>query len=935
MGNKNRWRLAGLIAAGALTAFLSGCGGGDSGATGATGQPGAQGPTGPAGPAGPAGSSSGNLNLTFLTAEEWEAAKLTATVTSVAVASPPVVEFTVADDKGRAVEGLELFTTKTSGATIATYPNVLFAMAKLMPRTDAQPATWVSYMVTNVNTTTGALSATRPTTDNQGKLEPVSGKPGTYKYTFFRDVPGTKAVVDGFSYSGNNRKDDLGDLTWQPTLPHRLTIQIGGAARGTGTNTANGVQVAAAVNMANPVNVTHDFIPATGRVLTAAELSREDVSIDNCNACHQKLAFHGGSARVEVRYCVVCHTNQRAFGRAKATSAATATAISFPALTETKTVDSITGITSYSYSPDTYVADNEVAGNFTTLIHKIHQGHTLVKQNYHYAGLAFNNKGFSKLGEGQKMCTTCHSGTDATTADNHRQIPSRQSCGACHDGIKWDTGTGSTLGDKMKVVFSTDTLPTTGHRGGPAQDDSTCKSCHTSDGIRIVHRTENITKHNPTIADGLASFRYEIKSATVNASTNNLTIEFGIWQKVAPSTAETLVSFVGPAASVSNPLPGFTGGPGFLLPYAASQDGITTPADYNNIGPGRTSAQPRSVSVAQLLSTNNAANGNLVPSTTNPGYYTATILGSGAWAFPAGAKMRAVALQGYFNQITAPASPSAANGRHAISVVKAVTGDAVRRTIVDPAKCSNCHEWFEGHGGNRVYETQVCTACHVPGLASSGRGIPDAALNTFKFSLAEEKLLKDWAFDKTLPNAALKLPAVTNNLKDMIHGLHAGRDRVIPFQIARDATSRGVINLVDLRRMDFPGKLNNCEGCHVTATGTTTTYNTVPAGALASTYESVDASYAAASLAGTATPAHAKASLAQPNLTDVVTTPWTSSCLSCHDRQAAKAHMAINGGQINVARSAALPAGRALEDVESCAVCHGPGRDKDAAKVHK
>ncbi len=90
------------------------------------------------------------------------------------------------------------------------------------------------------------------------------------------------------------------------------------------------------------------------------------------------------------------------------------------------------------------------------MIHKIHQGHTLVKQNYHYAGLAFNNKGFSKLGEGQKMCTTCHSGADATTANNFNQIPSRKSCGACHDGIKWETGSGSTLGDKMTVVYATD-----------------------------------------------------------------------------------------------------------------------------------------------------------------------------------------------------------------------------------------------------------------------------------------------------------------------------------------------------------------------------------------------------------------------------------------------------------------------------------------------
>ena len=180
----------------------------------------------------------------------------------------------------------------------------------------------------------------------------------------------------------------------------------------------------------------------------------------------------------------------------------------------------------------------------------------------------------------------------------------------------------------------------------------------------------------------------------------------------------------------------------------------------------------------------------------------------------------------------------------------------------DAQKCAGCHEWFEGHGGNRVYETQVCVACHVPGLATSGRGIPDTLLNTWSFNIAETRILTDWKFDKTLVNAALKFPVTTNNFKDMIHGIHAGRDRVTPFQDARDRSGSGVIQLLDFRRMDFPGKLNNCETCHVTATGSTATYNTIPTGSLVSTYESIDDAYAAAIAGGTAAPADAKRSLA-------------------------------------------------------------------------
>jgi hypothetical protein len=367
------------------------------------------------------------------------------------------------------------------------------------------------------------------------------------------------------------------------------------------------------------------------------------------------------------------------------------------------------------------------------------------------------------------------------------------------------------------------------------------------------------------------------------------------------------------------------------------------------------------VSIAALLSTNNAATIGSLAGPDASGFYTATILGNSATgtacggsatpvkcAFPTGAKLRTVALQGYFTQLNAPLDPAnpgttGSVARHAISVLKTVNGDTARRTIVAADKCASCHEWFEGHGGNRVYETQVCVMCHNPNLATSGRGISDATLTAYNantapntptastgaFTLDDRKILGEWAFSFSGTNQALKFPVTSNNFKDMIHGIHAGRERVTPFQDARDR-SPGAITLLDFRRMDFPGRLNNCETCHVTATSDQKTYDFVPAGALASTYESIDAAYLA-----TPTTATAKTALNTVNATDNVVTPFAASCMSCHDRQSAKAHIAINGGQLNIARSVALPAGRPLEDVESCVVCHGPGRDFDTSKVHK
>jgi OmcA/MtrC family decaheme c-type cytochrome len=963
----------GIVAA-CLSALLALAGCGGSGDAGPAGAAGAAGPAGPSGPAGPAGT--GSVNLAALTPEQWEAAEFKSSVNSVKISSPPEVEFTVTDKVGNPVVGFDALESKVNGDKLAQYRNLSFAIAKLEPRTDAKPSSWVSYMVTSVNTTTEAVTLGRPGTDNTGKLAAVAGKPGTYTYTFYRDITGIKAQVDGITPPAGSDKSDLGDLTYAPSLPHRLTIQLSGAAPGTGTNTPNGVATSPAVNLANPINVTYDFKPGAagvaGTPIPLSELTREDVNIDTCNVCHGKLAIHGElPSRVEVRYCVVCHTNQRAYGRARATS----TAGKFPALAESKTVNAVTGITSYSYSPSTYVADGEVSGNFNTMIHKIHNGRELVKENYNYANLVFDNKGFSKLGGGQRMCTTCHDSKVAQTANNYKLLPSRTACGACHDGITWANGGGSTLADKAAVVYAADALATSGHGGRDQADDSKCALCHTATNVPIDHRMENLTPNNKYILPGLATFEYQIASVAQDATSKDVTIRFRILKRVADSKGNVdgqpgeAVTLAAPSAN-GNPLTGFTSNVAFQLAYAKAQDGIASPSDFNNQGIKQ--GQPISVTLAALLNTSTSTTGANISTVGSlsardaDGYYIATLRGNGSpvcggattqvkCVFPDEAKMRTVALQGYFTQLNAPITPKGATGsvaRHAISVVKTVNGDTPRRTVVDNKKCGNCHEWLELHGGSRVLETQVCVMCHNPNLATSGRGIADAATGTypgiaaFNFDIATTRILTDWnkdldlKFDKTLPNAALKFPVTSNNFKDMIHGIHAGRERVTPFRDARDRTSTssaggGVIQLLDFRRLDFPGKLNNCETCHVTATSDQKTYDFVPAGALASTYESIDAAYAAGIAGGTATTAQAKTALNTKNDQDIVTTPFAASCVSCHDRQSAKAHIAINGGQLNEARSKALPAGRPLEDVESCVVCHGPGRDFDTSKVHK
>ena len=359
-----------------------------------------------------------------------------------------------------------------------------------------------------------------------------------------------------------------------------------------------------------------------------------------------------------------------------------------------------------------------------------------------------------------------------------------------------------------------------------------------------------------------------------------------------------------------------------VTPRVPATDNAGTLVDYNNLGSGASNFQPISVSIAALLDPANAATMGTLSGPDANGYYTATIVGKKI--FPAGARLRSVGLQGYFSQVTAPGTPKAPIARHAISVVKAVAGDDVRRQVVDSAKCASCHEWFEAHGGNRVYQTQVCVHCHVPGLTSSGRGISDTVLQAYLTAglllPADAAALKTMGI--TIPNPipagskfALTFPQVNLSFKNMVHGIHAGNTRADPIEIVRDRTPAS-ITILNGSEVGYPGILRNCEACHG--------YNTCSS-PIANAFASRDT----ADNGAVVDPESAKASLVTANATDKLTTAFTGACVSCHDAAAAQSHMTKQGGQIKVSRSDLTPA------AESCVVCHGAGKQFDPVKVHK
>ncbi len=461
--------------------------------------------------------------------------------------------------------------------------------------------------------------------------------------------------------------------------------------------------------------------------------------------------------------------------------------------------------------------------------------------------------------QGLNNCNKCHSAAASAQGDNWNKVPTIDACKGCHEGAAY-----------------------TAHIDG--MTDAQCATCHGPNANRSaakMHVSENNTPNATGVITGASNFIYEVKSAVVNGD-GTTDVTFKILRD-------------GVAMDLTTQPADLTGGPSFLLPYALPQDGIAEPADYNNLG--RSAAQPRSVSLANLRS---GSAGSIVAGT--DGYYVAKI--NVANSFPAGATLRAVGLQGYYTQ-TGLAGGNL--GRHTVASYAAVTGDEVRREVVDSAKCANCHEWFEGHGGNRVYEVGVCVMCHVPNLSTSGRGA-----NVANVTQATKDALNAAGYDADDP---LTYPEYTNNTKEMIHAIHAAHVKTVPFHEVRDRGTSGVF-FYDFSHITYPTAANNCLMCHKPGN-----FAGVPDRALATVFMTSNGIDDRTNILA------ARASV--PNAKDIVQTPYAAACAACHDTPLAAAHMAQNGAFVDVTRHA-IPG----TYFETCSLCHGAGRSADVNVAH-
>jgi OmcA/MtrC family decaheme c-type cytochrome len=527
-------------------------------------------------------------------------------------------------------------------------------------------------------------------------------------------------------------------------------------------------------------------------------------------------------------------------------------------------------------------------GDMAYMIHRIHNGGTFATLD---GGADFSELTYPQDTEN---CRKCHEGTAEPTpqGDNWQTKVYREACAGCHPSLE-----------------------TNSHPVVPSPTNVVCLQCHGPGSGRTpaeAHATTNSTPHNPELLPGenggvdQRSIAYELIDAAVNPVNGDITVNFRILSDGTPLDLTNL------------PADLLAGGrwPGFLLAWALPQDGLTTPMDYNNLG--RERGQPLSVALDTLVS---GENGSL----SFAGGINTAVITEPTLLFPVGATLRAIGLQGYFRQdITNDGAYDVS--LHTPSAVVAVTGDAARREVVDSAKCGSCHEWFEGHGGNRTYEIAICTLCHVPNLSSSGRTIAAPGGVGADIDDAVTAGTLDASADG---DDALTWPEDAQNLKDLVHGIHSSGFRTRDFQHVRGGGHSGYY---DWAEVTFPrgASTSNCLLCHKDGSFELP----LPGGLLPTTVRTtgvsngLDATIEDVAIAGEDL----------PNSTDWINTPTASACFYCHTTTDAQAHMTLNGGLLS---DPSLPLGILFRNrgeiglaFESCAVCHGPDKPWALRTVH-
>ena len=503
------------------------------------------------------------------------------------------------------------------------------------------------------------------------------------------------------------------------------------------------------------------------------------------------------------------------------------------------------------------------------MIHKIHSGETLpsVEAGGAYGIFGFGNTfaDFSDVvyPQDKRNCETCHEESDEDTpqASNWRKTVNVTVCSSCHDNINFTTGE---------------------NHGGVAATEEQCSSCHGPDSVIDSGKLRPQVAHLIPEVEAAKQFKFEvvrIEAIKADGSPGATACAASVKAcKVLPGEFPLLT------VKVSNPDTG--------VPYKITDAPFTNVIPCTPVPPATTcnatAARLRGRVAYTTINFTNPGSGSTPAQPIAIDYLATAAAPAGAPALAGGpARLNA---DGSYSKAGAKALPAGLiggsgeaflEGRTIVNVGEAATPEyaevgvtssagvpfpitdataMARRAIVDVQKCNDCHQRLSFHGDNRNNNTELCATCHNPENAS---GATLAAGRPFDFKL-------------------------------MIHAIHAG------------TYNFGGLSFADVV---YPGKINNCEGCHV-----------------ADSYYPVDPS----KVFGTSITRGASA--ATPS-DDVAYSPNVAVCSGCHTDSQAKLHMEQNGGSFNATKNADGTSNAA--QAETCATCHGEGRAADVKVEHK
>jgi len=394
-----------------------------------------------------------------------------------------------------------------------------------------------------------------------------------------------------------------------------------------------------------------------------------------------------------------------------------------------------------------------------------------------------------------------------------------------------------------------------GH-GGVAATDDQCATCH-GPSSNFGARPDQV-HFDPLLRAG-EKFRYEVLNVVDSAPGQTPTVTIRVTDPTNNDAPYDIRAAGGP----------FQVGSASLRVDVA----FSTQPDFTNTGSG--SATATTGTPAQPISIDFKANG--VPDPAVPGAFRATA----AVAIPATATGSGSALlEGRPNVMidgVLTAVPVVSTGK-AFAITDATP--VPYRAVVDITKCNDCHKQLSFHGENRAGNAELCAVCHNPNATDINRRVAGSDCETVTGTLDDQ----------------------TIDFKVMVHAIHAGAKA--GYSVCGYG-NRGY----DFSDVRYPGRLENCEGCHLPDTY----YPPDSTVALATTLDAGDRS----------TP-----------LGDVATTPATAVCSTCHASQDARNHMlsAVAGGSVTAVKDATSRTPGTPP--ENCAACHGPGQPIDVKKVH-